>query len=306
MRGFNGIILLALALPAISNAAEPEWKARLTRLPPGDFSMPEACELTYHLSWSNVLKAGEARIFFSGKGQNGQKSGEIYAKAQVRSTGLARGLWPYDATTESWVDRETLQPIRDSQEEEDRNERNVYRTTFTPLNVTNEWATIVKKPGIKPVTRNRVYPQTDPCVHDMMSAMLFLRSLPSDHLDKPISLVCYPFRDAYLITVKPMGKEPHAMLGRTVPSMKFGVTLSKIESDQSLKVYDTKMTYAHFWVSDDGLRLPLELRANIFIGSVMVTLKGYREMGAGSPKNGTKPLVTEAKGRRPLLKRNRS
>lgn len=271
-----GVLSLA---PMLHGAEGPDWKARLTRLSAGSFSGPEACELVYHLSWSNILKAGETTIRFYGRGQNGETPDQIYARADVRSSGLARALWPYDAKTESWVSRENLQPVRVLQVEEDRNERNIYRTTFTSSTVENEWSSVEKRPGSSPVVRNRTYVQTDPPIQDLMSAMLFLRSLPVQDLKKPVSLVCYPFRDPYLVTATPRGRETHEMLGRKVPAMKFEVTLAKIESDQSLKVYDEKMKSAFFWISDDGLRLPLELRADIFVGSIIVKLTEYRELG---------------------------
>jgi hypothetical protein len=298
MKGRTGVILIGLAWSlAMLRAEEPEWKGRLTRLPAGDFPIPESCELTYHLSWSNLLKAGEGRIVFFSRKPEGH-SAEIYARAVVRSTGLARAIWPYDAKTESWVERETLLPIRDSQEEEDRNERNVYRTTFNRTNVINEWTTLDKHPGAKPEARTRTYAQMDPPIQDLMSGMLYLRSLPLRGLDKPLSVVCYPFRDPYLVTVKPLGKEPHEKLGRLVPALKFGVTLSKIERDLSLKVYDSKMTYAQFWVSDDALRLPLELKADIFVGSIRLTLKEYREPAPQFASGVSKPLVEDGKAGR--------
>lgn len=257
--------------------AEPDWKARLTRQAPGSFPLPASCDLTYHLSWSNILKAGEAHIRFSSQGQDGRNPEEIYARATMRSSGLARALWPYDATAETWVDRDTLQSIRVVQEEEDRQERNIYRTSFGAYALVNEWTTVQKRPGSKPELRNRSYEQTEPRIRDLMSALLFLRSLSVSDLQQPVSLVCYPFRDPYLINIKLIGRESHEMLGRQVPSMKFQVTLSKVQNDGSLKVYDEKMKAAYVWLTDDARRLPLELKAEIFIGSIEVALKEYRE-----------------------------
>lgn len=284
------ILLAGLLLSGSLLAEEPEWKSRLTRLPPGDFAMLESCELVYHLSWSNILKAGETRIHFSSKGQNGRTPGEVYARSEIRSAGLARPLWPYDAKTETWVNRQRLQPIRVLQEEEDRQERNVYRTNFNSANVVNEWTTVEKKAGSTPVVRNRTYAQMEPPMHDLMSAMLYLRSLPLRELDQPLSLVCYPFRDPYLVTVTPLGKDTRNMLGQQVAARKFSVNLAKIESDLTLKAYDPSMKSAYFWISDDDRRLPLELRADIFIGSILVTLKEYRDLNR--PATASNPMAS--------------
>lgn len=300
---FAGLSVLLLGV-ASSIGAEPEWKSRLTRQAPGSFPLPASCELTYHLSWSNVLKAGEAHIRFSSQGQDGRTPDEIYAWAEMRSAGVARALWPYDAKAETWVERDTLQSIRVAQEEEDRQERNIYRTTFGAYALVNEWTTVGKRPGNKPMVLNRSYEQTDPRIRDLMSALLFLRSLPVAELQKPVSLVCYPFRDPYLINIRLIGREKHEMLGRQVPALKLQVTLSKVESDGSLKVYDEKMKAAYVWLSDDSRRLPLELKAEIFIGSIEVALKEYRETGATAAGAPMKALAG-LKGR-PLRKRPRS
>jgi len=310
--GGLALAVLVLAAPGL-RAEDPAWKEKLCRLPAGDFPLLDPSELSYRLSWNGILKAGETTIRLYSRGEDGDDPDEIYTLARTRSAGLARVLWPYDGKAESWVDRSRLVPIRAVQEEEDRRESNLYRTDFGETKVSNRWTTIEKEDGGRKEVRNRSYEQTDPPMHDLVSAMLYLRSLPLRGRDEPISVVCYPFRDPYLVTVTPKGRDEHEMLGREVPALKFGISLAKIQRDGSLKSYDKKMESAHFWITDDKRRIPLELKADIFIGSILVTLTEYREMKSASglsPVAGSRPGrarsdLADSEDRRPERRRLR-
>jgi len=102
--------------------------ARVATGPAGDFPLIGPASLTYTVSWNGVLKAGEAKVLF----RSGNGVSAIHTLGTSRSIGAARILWPYDAKVESQVDSSHLRPLFVEQWEEDRDEENVYRTTFHP------------------------------------------------------------------------------------------------------------------------------------------------------------------------------
>ncbi|MEM0969693.1 MAG: DUF3108 domain-containing protein, partial [Verrucomicrobiota bacterium] len=252
---WKGFVLAGTALLLLNPlfANDPAWRNRVTTTPPGSFPMLESCHLTYRLSWNGILKAGETDISFYGDGSHPKGRGMIYTSATMKSAGLARAMWPYDGLNESWVDRRSLKPVRVFQHEEDRQEKNTYRTEFQGPLVTNQWITIPQDDAEAKETRNRAYHQ-EPHMMDLVSAMLYLRSLPPRTSGSPFSIICYPFRDPYLITVKPMGRENHSIVGRSVPAHRYSISFQKIQGDQTLKSYDDKLKSASFWISDDELR----------------------------------------------------
>jgi hypothetical protein len=259
----------------------PAWMSTVEGKTPGDFPMLGPASLTYVVSWNGVLKAGEARIQFRND-SGGAGDDVIETCGTSRSLGAARLLWPYDAKVTSRVQESSLLPIEVEQWEADRQEENLYETTFTPGMVHNIWITKPKKEGEPDEERQRVF-KHDP-VHDMVSAMLYLRSLPWDNAGESTSLIIFPFRDPYLVTPTLLGKEKHKRGDETIDALKFGLQISKICKDGTLEPISKQMKSAHFWISDDPQRLPLEMRAEIFVGSIRVTLADFKPASEGPPK----------------------
>ena len=223
---------------------------------------------TYNVSWNGVVKAGQADIVFaSGRG------GQIETRGTTRSAGPARVLWPYDATVESQVHAGRLLPLEVNQWEADREEENVYRTVFAEDEVRSYWATKPKKAGKPCEERERVFDQEP--VHDLISGVLYLRSFPWEKGAEPVSIVVFPFRDPYLVTARLLGREERTHAGKKVDAMKFDLKISKIRKNGTLEPISKQMKSACFWISDDELRLPLEIRAEIFVGSIRVQLTKF-------------------------------
>jgi Protein of unknown function (DUF3108) len=248
------------------------WISAVEGSTPGEFPMLGPASFTYVVSWNGVFKAGEARIAFRSEGA-AVGADVIETCGTSRSLGPARVLWPYDFKVTSRVELDRLLPMEVEQWEEDRSEENVYRTTFTPGVVQNVWITKPKKDGQADEERQRVF-RHEP-VHDMVSAMLYVRSLPWDKPGGSVSLIVFPFRDPYLVTLTLAGKEKHKRGDEAVDTLKFALGVSKICKDGTLEPISKQMKSAQFWVTDDALRLPLEMRAEIFVGSIRVTLADY-------------------------------
>ena len=77
----------------------------------------------------------------------------------------------------------------------------------------------------------------------------------------------HPVATPYLTKVKVLGREMH----RGRKCIKMDVSLQKIDDDMSLKHYK-KLKSATLWLSDDTWRVPVEIRAKVFVGDVRVLL----------------------------------
>ena len=246
----------------------PEWENAITTLPPGDFPMLDPCTLTFNVSWNGVLKAGQADVAFK-VSDKGDYEGALEAYGEAQSTGVARVLWPYKAKHRSYIDARTLKPLFIQQAEIDRTEKNHYETKFIGDFIFNKRVTTPTEGDRE--SKEKVY-DSGPRMHDLVSAVLYLRSLPLDEDGKTYRLVTFPFDSRYLVDLTQEGREEFKFDGEKVDSIKFDVVIKKIMRNDKLKSYEDKVKKAHVWVSDDELRLPLELRAEIFVGSVRATL----------------------------------
>ncbi len=244
--------------------------------------MLPSSELTYNLSWNGVVKAGELTIRFLSTDGEGEVNPQLYAAAEGRSTGPARVLWPYDAATESWVDSARLEPLRVLQAERDRRETNTYRTDFMQPFVQNHWVTIPKSPSKEKEDRQHTFEEA--LARDLLSSVLFVRSLTFKKKGEKVSLVTFPFRDPFLVELKYLGTEPHKFQGEPTDALKFELDVKKIEKKGTLKSYRHKVKSAYVWMTDDERRLPLELRSEIFVGSIRAKLRNYQPLGKAVPE----------------------
>lgn len=283
LRIANGLALLLMwgAGMVFAKDETPDWKESLTVVPPGEFPMLGPAVLSYNVSWNGVFKAGQADIVFgAGQGES------IETRGVSRSSGPARVLWPYDAKVESQVDATRLLPLEVNQWEADREEENIYRTIFSDDEVRSYWATNPKKAGKPKQERERVFEEET--VYDLISGVLYLRSFAWNDGAEPVSIVVFPFRDPYLVTARLLGREKRMHEGEAIDAMKFDLKVSKIRKNGSLEPMSKQLKSAHFWIGDDEFRLPLEIRAEIFVGSIRVQLTRFQllEAGAAEVKTG--------------------
>ena len=90
-----------------------------------------------------------------------------------------------------------------------------------------------------------------------------------------IALVVQPFGTPYLLRVKVRGREVH--LDRK--TIRLTVGMRKIDRKTlELLPYKKMKNDATLWLSDDADRIPVELRAAVFIGDIRATLTGYRKL----------------------------
>ncbi len=290
-------LTLAFSLPIQSGGADSadSWKSHLTNTPPGDFPLLSPCLLTFKVSWNGVVKAGQADVVVDYEDESEKK---LIVTAQARSTGAARVLWAYDATQTTWIDTGRLAPIKLHQVEDDRRETNSYETEFIGDFAFNKWVTTPKIEGKEIEDRNqRVFEQAG--MRDLVSAALYLRSQPLNKPGQEFSIVTFPFRDPYLVKLTFGGREKRKFSGKKVDALKFDLKLAKVRKDGSLESQDDKLQSATIWLTDDELRLPLELRSEIFVGSVRAALVDHTPSDE-TPQNSAKKLQKPQKAENSL------
>jgi len=72
---------------------------------------------------------------------------------------------------------------------------------------------------------------------------------------------------AYLANITVLGRETH--MGRK--AIKLRVSMQRIQENLELKTYK-KLKSATVWLSDDSQRIPLEVRAKVWVGDVRMSL----------------------------------
>lgn len=240
------------------------WMKGVTLEPRGRKNAKEIrpCLLKYKLSWRRVIGAGEAEISI-----DRESSKVLVGTATAKSTGLARVLWSYNCDLSARVDSQSLKPLGFEHSEIDKKEAVNYVTEFKPDWV-RTYTTRPNEKGVKETKQRTVFYGE---ALDLLSTILYVRSLPLEKGDK-ITRVVQPFDRPYLVTFKVEGQEQRKFEGKKIPTIKMSITILRVNKDLSLKGYD-KMKEGTIWVSDDDFRLPIEIRADIFVGYITCLLK---------------------------------
>lgn len=254
-------------LLACAQAADPvpSWVKDLTTARLGPYLTVPPCEVVYELGWNHLLTAGKASLSVKEAG------GFWRADATAASTGLARGLWKYDCEMTSIINRQTLQPRFLSHSETDREETCHYRVVFEPQRVLTE-TTVIPKKGT--TTKSTAICPYGP-VEDLLSVILYVRSQALTPGQK-ITRVVQPWDKPYLTTFEVHGRESLDIAGKKRPCIKVDVKIRKIDrTTLDLSSYK-KMKTSTIWISDDALRLPLEMHAEIFVGYMFARMTGLK------------------------------
>ncbi len=263
LRLFTATSLLLACAQAADPA--PTWKKDLTTARLGPYLTVPPCEVTYELGWNHLLTAGKASLSVKEAG------GFWRADATAASTGLARGLWKYDCEMTSIINRQTLQPRFLSHSETDRAETCRYRVAFEPQRVLTETTTLPKKGA---TTTGTVVCPYGP-VEDLLSVILYVRSQALTPGQK-ITRVVQPWDKPYLTTFEVLGREALVIAGKKRPCIKVAVKIRKIDRTTLVLSSYKKMKSSTIWISDDVLRLPLEMHADIFVGYMFARMTGLK------------------------------
>lgn len=260
--------------------AKPEWAGTLTPLKVRTEYPVPTCDLHYDFGWNNVVRAGTAVIRV-------RRAREYWnASASAKSTGLAGVLWPYECTMRSLIRRDTLRPRFLWHEEADRREKCHYRVEFRPESVVTE--TRVKP--VKGGEVTRVHACGFEPIEDVLSAFLGVRGQTLADGDA-ITRVVQPWDTPYLATFTVVGREVREVEGVKRGCIKLSAKIRKVNRETlALSAY-RKMKTAYLWVTDDAERLPVEFRAEAFVGFIscrltrVVSLRGKEGEGEVPSEN---------------------
>lgn len=249
-------LLFLMANVGDSPALDKEnWEAAITRLPAGNFPLPSDAEMRFRLGWSGI-KAGEALATFQTEGR------ELKVSGTGRSLGMARLLWRYDAEFETLLQAPGLQPDRFTLEEEVRSDQIVTRAAFDRSGV--RW---IRRSG--DAREDKSFSQ--PHLHDIISAMLYVRSQPMGK-GAQFVLPVFAISSPYLVILKLEGQEDVRVRAGRFPALRFELQMYRINKKRELEEH-RRFRGGRIWVSADEHRIPLRAEVDIFIGSVFAELE---------------------------------
>jgi len=258
------IYSLLMASTAASSAAPPTWLSRITPNNPAAVPPLPPTELNYSLTWKGMVAAGKLSVTLGKKDPTFPR--HYVASATGSSTGAAARIFPYSFHFTSLIDRRTRVPQRFLATEKDKHSTVMTSASFSPTGV---HATEIETPIGSTVSTTSISDLPYPGVLDLFSSLLFVRSQKLDAADSVV-LVSHPTTRGQLITVRVLGREKINGLD----AIKLSVALERIQPDLTLKPYN-KLKSATLWLSDDANRIPLELRADVFIGDVRMSLTSF-------------------------------
>lgn len=258
----------AALLLATSLAALADWRKEIAPAGLGPHPALAPQEFDYRLSWNGMVDAGKLTFTF---GQPDPKFPSDYS-AQVHggSTGLASKLFHYRVAMTSRLDPATLRPRHTVGVHDEGDEINITRNTWTGGLVRTQQTLKLPESGKEAAVQSEL--RFSP-LHDAFSAMLLIRSHPLAEGDRFV-LPLLPSHKPYLLRAEVLGREKFA--GRD--TIKLDVALQKIEPKTWSLLPYTKMKRTTLWLSDDANRIPVELRAEAFIGEVRMTLAAARRL----------------------------
>lgn len=261
-----GCLLAAISL---ATAQDPAWKAELTPAAIGRHPRPDPIALDFQLSWQGAVNSGIITIEFAPR--NANKPGAYVVKSNASSQGVAATLFPYEHHFWSELQLDTLRPRLFYAVETDSKETTTTTNRYLADRVDATEANKSHRTGLTATDKQEF--KFAP-VHDLFSAMIFVRSQPLAAGDK-IALVVMPFKTPYLLRVQTLGREVHNQRN----TIKLSVSMQKIDrTSLELRPYKKLNRNATLWLSDDADRMPVELRADVFIGDVRATLTGSRKL----------------------------
>lgn len=257
-------MIMALICTSLTFAS-PTWMDELSPPNPGPHPPIPSCMVNLRVSWKGLLDSGLMRVEFQPRGTS--KPGKISIRSEVQSTGAAAKLFPYKSHAWSEVDPVTLKPLFFQSTETDRNETLTTTLKYTPTCVHCVEKSHDHKSGQFSEIRKSFAHQP---VYDLFSAMLFIRS-QNLREGESYKLLIHPFKQPYLLHVTVRGRENHLQQ----KCIRLGVNLRRINAETlELMPYKKLKREATLWLSDDTARVPLELRAAVFVGDVRATRVG--------------------------------
>ena len=256
------ILTLALLLPV---DAAPDWFQEVNIPQSAPLTQISPTKLTYSMTWNGRLKAGGFDILFGEKDPRYPK--HFLVRSHGGSTGWAHALYPFKFNYTAFLNPKTLRPILFVGTETERKKVDTLHFNFNSRGVTG-----TEKKISKGVTKTKNKSFAYPHSLDLFSGLLQIRSMPLENGDTVV-MPFHPVATPYLAKIKVLGRETH--MGRAC--IKLDIGLEKIDDDLSLKHYK-KLKTSTVWLSDDTWRVPVEIKAKVFVGDVRIFLTKHESL----------------------------
>ncbi|NNC88929.1 MAG: DUF3108 domain-containing protein [Akkermansiaceae bacterium] len=257
---FLPLLLAVLLLPLPASA----WQASVNAGKPGPHLRIKPVQLRYVLSWDGKLNSGDMTFIFGRPDKRYPR--HFIAQAYGGSSGIAKTFYPYKYSFTSILNKADYTPAVFIGNEVDGKERKETSNRYGG-SVKSTEVTVPLKKGAAKTTRTTFFSYSKSTVHDFLSAILYIRSLPLKNGDRA-TMVLHPFASPYLAKVTVLGREAH----RGRDCIRLGLELQKIDrATMKLRSYK-KMKSATMWITDDAERLPIEIRSKVFVGDVRAVL----------------------------------
>jgi hypothetical protein len=266
---FTALLVVSLVVPAgaaqrrLAPAKAPAKPAASAARAERPVPFKPGETLTYDVSWSNYLTAGEATVSVREK-RGTPGSSAYYIVAEGKPTPLLSKLYTLYYKADTLLDAQTLLPQRGSIYSDEGGRR---RTKVTQFNQGARTAAY----HVQTATLVRKDVALAPSTQDALSVVYVLRALAL----KPGSRIVIPVTDSgitYRVTLSVGGTEPVQTGAGTVTAWK--ITPSVVDA----RGRPTTTRQMAIWISDDARRLPVKMMADAAVGSFIITL---REAKAG-------------------------
>lgn len=238
--------------------------AEITRAVPPPVSQPHFLPditLQYRFAWSFV-KAASATLTIKNPKNSSTTPPAYSLQLDAQTEGMVKALWHYDADFQSSTYAKTLKPGGFTLKE---HVKSAYRTSVATFEETK--FRIVRQTQPDPPKPKTYWL---PHAQDIFTATLRIRSQPLTPGAK-FSLIVSGGSSPYLVNCHIHKKTKIKVHGQDYPAIEIQLKLQKIDKDYSLKAYD-KAKDIRLYISDDDLRIPLRIQADVFIGSVVAEL----------------------------------
>jgi hypothetical protein len=219
--------------------------------------------LTYLISWSNIIDAGTAVLEVREEKQtDGKKVYRLVSTA--RSSGLVSKFYKVDDTIESIVDSEHLYSLSYRLDQSHGKRKKKREMTFNQ----SKGTVVVDADG-----RQDTY-STPPGILDPLSSLYYVRTLQDFIVGKPFFVAVHDDDKNWAVEVQTIGRE------------KIKTSFGKFNTIK-VKTYPRyEGVFQHkgeiyIWLTDDERKIPVLMKSEISIGSIMATLVA---MQAGEEK----------------------
>ncbi|WP_167598530.1 DUF3108 domain-containing protein [Leeuwenhoekiella sp. ZYFB001] len=216
----------------------------------------------FRISYSGWWKAGEATLSVTNEILKGKPV--YHVKGKGVTTGMTKLFFGVEDYYETYIDKKTTLPYRFIRKIDEGGHT---KDKIIDFNQQSNVATVNDKKHNEVKTF-----QTEPNIHDMVSAFYYLRnSIDSENLKDGDETVINMFFDQENFKFK------LKFLGREEVKTKFGKVKALIFRPyvQAGRVFKEKESLT-VWISDDQNKIPLQIKADLAVGSLKADIDAYK------------------------------